>query len=193
MANAKEKFNWEFIEKALKTSKLYKDEDCCDGEWRQSWYVGSILNIYPSGKFYMPWSSNVTEEEAAADEEFREELEKELEARGWYMENPCDLDIHFCRTVTLPEVGRMTETEARERVMINGYDWDFNRGEIVRKCSCCDAYVSVEEFTGEAVIELDGKPVTHYDLCDDCKERITLGVPTESFDSDDYEPEDTVV
>ncbi len=42
-------------------------------------YVGSVLNLLPSGKYYTPWAcSNVTEEEAEADEEWWEAFDAEL-------------------------------------------------------------------------------------------------------------------
>ena len=63
---------------------------------RRGIYLGSILSIMPSGKYYMPWAcSNVTEEEAAKDEAFREALESEAEEAGLSLEsgegNPLDM------------------------------------------------------------------------------------------------------
>jgi len=50
-------------------------------------YVGSVLNLSPSGKYYMPWAcSNVTEEEAEEDEEWWNEFENELTKYGAWAE-----------------------------------------------------------------------------------------------------------
>jgi hypothetical protein len=55
-------------------------------EFYKSRYIGSCFRIYPSGKFYMPWSTNVSEPEAMADEMTREYLEKELEKHNAWLE-----------------------------------------------------------------------------------------------------------
>jgi len=59
-------------------------------------YLGSCLAMFPSGKYYMPWAcSNVTEEEAAEDEEYREALEAVAEENGGWIAagegDPCDV------------------------------------------------------------------------------------------------------
>lgn len=58
-------------------------------------FLGTVGGCYPSGRFYAPWSSNVTEEEADADEAWREAVERELNARGMFFEHsehdPCNL------------------------------------------------------------------------------------------------------
>ena len=50
-------------------------------------YVGSVLNLLPSGKYYTPWAcSNVTEEETKADEEWWKAFETELEKHDAWIE-----------------------------------------------------------------------------------------------------------
>lgn len=63
-------------------------------------YIGSSLNIIPSGKFYMPWSTNVTEEEAAKDEEFMEAFEKVAAKHNMYQKSGegDPLDWYLCRS-----------------------------------------------------------------------------------------------
>lgn len=65
-------------------------------------YLGSILALSPSGKVYMPWSSNVTEKEAFRDERWRESLERQL-GKYWLESgegDPCDLfAVRFLREV----------------------------------------------------------------------------------------------
>lgn len=59
-------------------------------------FLGTIFALTPSGKYYMPWAcSNVTEEEAEQDEEWREAVEAELEKIDACLASgegdPCDL------------------------------------------------------------------------------------------------------
>jgi hypothetical protein len=82
------------------------DDGTCHVEYRQagSWeagdvvatfYLGSILALSPSGKVYMPWSSNVTDKEAARDERWRSALEKAL-GKCWLESgegDACDLFV----------------------------------------------------------------------------------------------------
>jgi hypothetical protein len=66
-----------------------------DGNKIKSTYLGSVFNIMPSGKYYMPWSSNVTEAEAQKDSRFLEALEKVASKFGGWIEsgegNPTDM------------------------------------------------------------------------------------------------------
>ena len=59
-------------------------------------FLGTVFQLYPSGKYYMPWAcSNVTEEEAEQDEEWREAVEAALDEHGMYLTSgegdPCDV------------------------------------------------------------------------------------------------------
>jgi len=56
------------LAEGIDSEEPYKDEDNPDGVMR-SIYLGSILSITPSGKFYTPFAnSNVSLKEAALDE-----------------------------------------------------------------------------------------------------------------------------
>jgi hypothetical protein len=46
------------------------------GEFEVTHYLGSVMSIYPSGKYYMPWSSNQTDEDIRRDEAFQAAIEK---------------------------------------------------------------------------------------------------------------------
>lgn len=50
-------------------------------------YIGSVFSIFPSGKFYMPWTSNQTHRDVYKDEIFREVLEEMLEEEECTLEN----------------------------------------------------------------------------------------------------------
>lgn len=63
-------------------------------------YLGTVMNMTPSGKIYYPFAhSNVTIKEAALDEVWREYMERELGKHNLYLEtgegDPCD--IFLCR------------------------------------------------------------------------------------------------
>jgi hypothetical protein len=73
-----------------------------DDGYKRSVYIGTVFNLAPSGKYYMPWAcSNVTEKEAEQDEEWYEAVEQELDQFGLYLESgegdPCDLYVAECR------------------------------------------------------------------------------------------------
>jgi hypothetical protein len=67
-------------------------------------YIGTVFSLSPSGKYYMPWAcSNVTEEEALQDEEWRDALEFALGEYDLWITcgegDPCDLFVGECRDV----------------------------------------------------------------------------------------------
>ena len=68
-------------------------------------YLGSILNLYPSGKVYAPWTSNQTDYGVMRDEVFASVLEEFAEANGgWIGSSEGDgCDILFYITVPNPE------------------------------------------------------------------------------------------
>jgi hypothetical protein len=57
--------------------------------------IGTVFALAPSGKFYMPWTSNQTNEDIEEDSKFYEALDKVAEENGMYIESgegdPCDL------------------------------------------------------------------------------------------------------
>ena len=76
----------------LENARSSADIDC---EMEYRCFAGNILHISPSGKLYVPWSTNVTQEEADADEEWRNELDKTAKEAGLYFTegegNSCDM------------------------------------------------------------------------------------------------------
>ena len=54
----------------------YQDEE---GYYYKSKYLGSVMDISPSGKYYTPLASNVTEEDVIIDQIFWEKLEEDAE------------------------------------------------------------------------------------------------------------------
>jgi hypothetical protein len=80
-----------------------QDSSAYPGDVVATIYLGNILSLSPSGKVYMPWSSNVTEKEAARDERWRYALEKAL-GKYWLESGEgdlCDLfAVRFLREVS---------------------------------------------------------------------------------------------
>jgi len=96
----------------IKTGKgyIYEDEE---GDKIMSLYLGTVFNLFPSGKYYTPWAcsnvelcprckgegcnfcGNLGSREAFEDEIFREELEKQAEKYGGWITSgegdPCDI------------------------------------------------------------------------------------------------------
>jgi len=88
---------WDNVKAALEEEEWQERADGEPGQVRMI-YLGTVFNWYPSGKYYTPFAnSNVTEEEAEKDEEWREAVEAECEFLGVSFEHgendPCDLFI----------------------------------------------------------------------------------------------------
>jgi hypothetical protein len=88
---------WDKVKPALEAEPWEERDDGNPGQTRRL-YIGTVFAWYPSGKYYMPFAcSNVTEEEAEKDEEWREAVEAECEKLGVSFEHgegdPCDLFI----------------------------------------------------------------------------------------------------
>jgi len=64
-------------------------------------YLGTIPCLFPSGKYYMPWCSNFTENDAEMDAAFQETLESVAgEYNGWIESGEGDpLDLFFMRSI----------------------------------------------------------------------------------------------
>jgi len=67
-----------------------------DGDETRQVYLGTIFSLMPSGKYYTPFAcSNVTDDEAAQDEAWRNQAEAELDLIGACLVSgegdPCDL------------------------------------------------------------------------------------------------------
>ena len=70
-------WNWPDI-KTQCTENLYiEDGDLCGDA-----FLGSVLSIYPSGKYYTPWCSNQTWADVVKDSLFGEVIESIAEEHG---------------------------------------------------------------------------------------------------------------
>lgn len=74
--------------------------DGCDGEGHVgSSYLGSVMSLYPSGKFWMPWTTNQTNDDMDRDSRFGEALDEVASKHlGWIESGEGDpTDIYFMR------------------------------------------------------------------------------------------------
>ncbi len=74
-------------------------EGCDDDGHVGSCYLGSVMSIYPSGKFYMPWTTNQTAKDVERDSAFGEALDAVASANGGWVESGegDPTDLYFCR------------------------------------------------------------------------------------------------
>lgn len=78
-------FVWEEVLRGLLSSNCETDKTD-DGLPYSYLYLGSIFNIMPSGKYYLPFAcSNVTEAEVQADREFNKKLEAQVDKHGLFL------------------------------------------------------------------------------------------------------------
>jgi len=97
-------FHWDNIISELNNPD---DDMIIDDEWNDSkyvsLYVGNILSIMPSGKYYMPFACSNIENvrEVLQDECYREALESKLESLGLWMEagEGDPLDTFICKSI----------------------------------------------------------------------------------------------
>jgi hypothetical protein len=85
-------FDYDVIRKCLDEEEWEPVDDWTES---RSTYLGTVFSLIPSGKYYMPWCSNFTDEEAQADEEWLNKIDKEFTERNIVLINgegdPCDL------------------------------------------------------------------------------------------------------
>lgn len=97
-------FDWDYIQAILNNPD---DDMIVDDEWNDvkyaSLYIGSILSIMPSGKYYMPFACSNIENvrEALLDECYQDALNEKLEELGLWCESGegDPLDVFFCKLI----------------------------------------------------------------------------------------------
>ncbi len=92
--NEIEFWNWEGIKKDALANCYYDASEFSDFI-TASTYLGSILHIFPSGKYYMPWTTNQTRSDCIRDECFSDALNAVALEHGLYITGSegdgCDL------------------------------------------------------------------------------------------------------
>lgn len=109
-------WKWDKI-KAEISSNIYLDEE---GQPHGSMLLGTILNTYPSGKIYAPWTSNQTPEDINRDRQFNEALEAVAEEYGVHIDY-FDCDIFARKGYTFEEVAKAAGFELSE--YCDQYSW----------------------------------------------------------------------
>lgn len=84
-------WNWD---KLKEEASKYKHKDF-DGDTRAECFLGTVFSLMPSGKYYMPWTTNQTIKDEIRDSAYMEALEEVAEENGMYITggegDPCDL------------------------------------------------------------------------------------------------------
>jgi hypothetical protein len=97
--------DWNFAAIADECRRNAKDADCREDNgdsWTAYCYLGSVLNIAPSGKYYMPWTSNQTSADETRDGAFWEAFEEIADKHGLGIGQPencgdgCDCFAFMC-------------------------------------------------------------------------------------------------
>lgn len=57
-----------------------------EGVFYESCWLGSVFGLTPSGKFYMPWTTNQTDLDVTLDQAWWEALEAVVESKGMYID-----------------------------------------------------------------------------------------------------------
>jgi len=113
-------FDWENIEDDVEDVKDVGFPMWENGSYKAC-YIGTVFNIFPSGKYYTPWwttnqtpkyytpswTTNETPKEVLKDRIFEEELEGILDDKDMWYESGVDdpTDIFFCKYLTAEEKG----------------------------------------------------------------------------------------
>ena len=88
-----EDWNW----KEIKKSALENVIADYDGNVLGSCFIGTVFGVMPSGKFYMPWTTNQTRSDVIRDSCFMDALEEIAEKHGMFVTNSeadsCDMLI----------------------------------------------------------------------------------------------------
>lgn len=86
----KQTIHWDYVIKAAR-----QNVQMAEDRQRHGYHLlGTVFSLTPSGKYYMPWCSNFTEEEAEEDERWYTALDMvALEMGGWieHGDDPCDI------------------------------------------------------------------------------------------------------
>ena len=107
----RECFDWDRIKRAAEQNP---DQPEGSAEEFGCHYLGSVFGIMPSGKFYMPWTTNQTRADVIKDQCYFDALQAMAAEHGCWVENgegnPCDVFV-WCH---LPDaITRHPETHGR--------------------------------------------------------------------------------
>ena len=90
-----ESWDWGGLKKDCENSEPYDDFGGCIV---YPCFIGTVFQIMPSGKYYMPWCSNQTKHDVERDAAFYDAMEFFAEKHGLFVfsgDDPCDLFVGF--------------------------------------------------------------------------------------------------
>jgi len=93
MIDPKEDIDWVKLKELIESQEAFVSED---GTKLKEVYLGSVIYLTPSGKYYTAWCTNATEEEITADAEWFDTLDEEAEKHNLYITSgadPCDIMV----------------------------------------------------------------------------------------------------
>lgn len=102
-------WDWEGICKDIKTDCFVNENDEIEGRV----YLGSVLNIFPSGKYYMPWCTNQTRSDVIKDECFNDALEEVASEHGLFITGSDGAGCDVCAGM-LVDYGEVTSFQTEE-------------------------------------------------------------------------------
>jgi len=87
-------FHWDKIIEECESGEFLYEEDMDEDKIGCS-LLGSVFQLAPSGKYYMPWTTNQTEQDIEEDNTFYEALDEILDSMNMFLVpgegDPCDL------------------------------------------------------------------------------------------------------
>ena len=96
-------WDWDGLKKACENSEPFADLFNMDDQDSliYSCFIGTVFAIMPSGKFYMPWTTNQTKHDWEKDSAFYDALEEVADNHGMFVfhgeGDPCDMFIGYCK------------------------------------------------------------------------------------------------
>jgi hypothetical protein len=85
-----ESWRWD---KLRRDAQLQRLDGCEEPQWVN--YIGGVLNLYPSGKIYAPWTTNQTMRDVIRDDAFQEALDYVAESQGAWINHDSG-DVFAC-------------------------------------------------------------------------------------------------
>jgi hypothetical protein len=85
-------WDWEAVKRGAQDNAEYDPE--AEGKIGRV-FLGTVFGLYPSGKYYMPWTTNQTSADETRDGAYHDALEQLAEENGGWIESgegdPCDV------------------------------------------------------------------------------------------------------
>lgn len=91
--------NWDWTKAKKEALKNCFLDHYNDDQVVASLFMGTVFSIYPSGKYYMPWTTNQTAKDVIKDTAYSRALDEVASSHGCWVTSgegdPCDLFLQF--------------------------------------------------------------------------------------------------